>query len=1162
MVISKGRFLPDSAQLFVKYADDNMGRGIRAYFEGDPVGVDSPNKCGLSGRPCKDAEGYAVCDLTSGEQRHAEFLVVPDKSGAVRVQLVNGMQQKLPDGARRPISWDNPNTPKNEDEIKTLVKGRVPEQYGYSGVCRSEEAVEVDIGRGFPLKLYRWWMFGGRAEYLAYSSVYNDMRHKGLLGQEHVELTAGEVMALVRSPAFAMSDLDIAIVPGQGPSAPSVGDLDAKGNYRFNGMTRQRLVELSSALQNLEEGIGGIETSRGGEIAGQLVKLLPETGGKAGDTPVELTMGEMMALDLIFGFERGEVECAGGRCYSAGQVGPGAKGRYLIALDMGRLDQMIQVLRDTNVEIDGITHARRQWLAGELTRIKKNTPTYAVHKQPYIMIGMTGAGLVGQVVIIWFVFGKLINRQIKAQKGMMERQMARVEEIAEGKDKVGIGDFTKDMIEEQRKRLATDRALNEILGRDAEALQFLQGLSRPSHANPLLVGTTGVGKDFIVRRAAQLLALGDPRAMHIVRQNRAIAKALEEGRFELLYVDPLAYQAGTKFRGSAADRLLLIVRAMEEGRFVYFPELASFMNAGATSEGAPEGLADQLKEVLEKESSHWSGATTDQGYNRLEHMFPDHMRRLPRVDVAQMPISQVRWIMQNQVRIRYARYYNLEIPDTTVEAAINLGIRYRHLVERGRLPLITAIDETLKDAADLVIREKMINGDAQAASVVTVEHVIRVIEEKIGQSIDPADAAVQIDWDAELKKRAEQAEAKSVPGEASEAPVCIDRQAEGIRFIRNILTGNPNLRILTLGITSDADLDLVAERLHGELSKVPPAEYAGIMTSGQMEQFIAEKAAPLIEEITGDRGGPGGTGGGRGPGRVGEGGARAAERGGNGSSFRTDIFNSLQAEAWFSELISDEKKTVLDAVLEALKDETVRQECTRDGRLTQRGMVKLRQIAKEETGGEDGPLGARAAIFRNQLEGAIELFEAHPSLRSILQPMEATEVRRVVAKQLAAWKALTETERRQILARDGVAATGEAPVISANWVHKRLTDAMRAALSPGGARAQAVSPPITEEQVRAQLEENGLFEGLAPEHQSKLVAGVMQSLGKPGVAARYMKDGRLTDALVVAVRRHLTDASSGRPARPEGPGRPEDHGAERRGRERDGREKGPEGKIR
>jgi len=56
---------------------------------------------------------------------------------------------------------------------------------------------------------------------------------------------------------------------------------------------------------------------------------------------------------------------------------------------------------------------------------------------------------------------------------------------------------------------------------------------------------------------------------------------------------------------------------MKKGVPVYFPEFADFITAGKSSSGEQESLSDQLKPIMDKPWSRWSGATTDENYEKM-----------------------------------------------------------------------------------------------------------------------------------------------------------------------------------------------------------------------------------------------------------------------------------------------------------------------------------------------------------------------------------------------------------------------------------------------------------------------------------------------------------------------------------------------------------------
>src|SRR4051812_5716036 len=132
-----------------------------------------------------------------------------------------------------------------------------------------------------------------------------------------------------------------------------------------------------------------------------------------------------------------------------------------------------------------------------------------------------------------------------------------------------LTEFTRDLT-----KLAKDRKLDPVIGRDDEIRRVMQILSRRTKNNPVLIGEPGVGKTAVVEGLAQRIASGD------------VPEGLKGRR--LLALDMGALVAGAKFRGEFEERLKGLLKAVEEsqskkegGVILFIDEIHTLVGAGA-----------------------------------------------------------------------------------------------------------------------------------------------------------------------------------------------------------------------------------------------------------------------------------------------------------------------------------------------------------------------------------------------------------------------------------------------------------------------------------------------------------------------------------------------------------------------------------------------------
>lgn len=355
----------------------------------------------------------------------------------------------------------------------------------------------------------------------------------------------------------------------------------------------------------------------------------------------------------------------------------------------------------------------------------------------WITVGSIGATVASMVLVFggisafqYWHQNKIRKEDLAVRKAEMEQirqehkeSLEHSEKLARGEfgAKITLKNFTVDLVERAAKDLAPDnpmREINEIIGRDNEAIEYLYRLSRVEYANPFLIGKSGAGKDVIPKRAGQLIYLKDSR----------IPDIFLTGGKKLYYVKPVDYSATEGRVGSSATHFKLISDAMENGGHkFYFPELADAATSGAHSKGSAEALGKLLKAVGDQPWCGFSGSSTPRGYKTLMTMegYEDLFRREPPMYVEEMLRETVSKIMHKNIGPWYAKHEKVEIPPEVVEASIKAG--YDFYVKTG----LAEVDSCKQALANGITRARKESGWKKIGLVVTVDDINKSAEKAL-----------------------------------------------------------------------------------------------------------------------------------------------------------------------------------------------------------------------------------------------------------------------------------------------------------------------------------------------------------------------------------------------------------------------------------------------
>ena len=237
---------------------------------------------------------------------------------------------------------------------------------------------------------------------------------------------------------------------------------------------------------------------------------------------------------------------------------------------------------------------------------------------------------------------------------------------------------TLDKFSRDLTKLARDKKLDPVIGRDDEILRVIRVLSRRTKNNPVLIGEAGVGKTAIVEGLAQKIVEND------VPENLLNRRVLS--------LDLGAMIAGSRFRGEFEERLKAAMEEINKAQgeiILFIDELHTVVGAGA-AQGAMDA-SNMLKPALARGELQCVGATTLDEYR--QHIERDSAleRRFAPIFVDEPSVEETIDMLRG-LRGRYEAHHNISFSDEALIAAARLSSRY---VTDRQLPdkAIDLIDE-------------------------------------------------------------------------------------------------------------------------------------------------------------------------------------------------------------------------------------------------------------------------------------------------------------------------------------------------------------------------------------------------------------------------------------------------------------------------------------
>ena len=202
--------------------------------------------------------------------------------------------------------------------------------------------------------------------------------------------------------------------------------------------------------------------------------------------------------------------------------------------------------------------------------------------------------------------------------------------------------------------------LDPVIGRDPEIRKLIKVLSRRGKNNPVLIGSSGVGKTAIAELLAQKI---------VTEEVPDFLRGLK-----LIALDLGALIAGTKFRGQFEERfrsVLSEVSSPDSGVILFIDELHTVLSTDRSIADA----GSLLKPLLARGEIRCIGATTPEEFQRsiekdqaLSRRFQKILIKEPSIDLS---IEILRGVKEN-----YEKHHGVSISDNAVITANRLANRY------------------------------------------------------------------------------------------------------------------------------------------------------------------------------------------------------------------------------------------------------------------------------------------------------------------------------------------------------------------------------------------------------------------------------------------------------------------------------------------------------
>lgn len=210
-------------------------------------------------------------------------------------------------------------------------------------------------------------------------------------------------------------------------------------------------------------------------------------------------------------------------------------------------------------------------------------------------------------------------------------------------------------------KLAKEKKLDPVIGREKEVLKTLEILLRRKKNNPILIGPAGVGKTAIVEGIANLIV--SDKCPCYLKNKRIISLNI----FQLV--------SGTKYRGEFEEKMKTVIKELEENPdiILFIDEIHTMVGAGG-AEGAIDA-SNIFKPALARGMIRIIGATTTFEYKKFIEPDAALARRFQSVLVEEPSLENVIKILRG-IKPLYEKYHDISISDELLKDIALLSEKY------------------------------------------------------------------------------------------------------------------------------------------------------------------------------------------------------------------------------------------------------------------------------------------------------------------------------------------------------------------------------------------------------------------------------------------------------------------------------------------------------